>query len=92
MDVTTQYFNLPFKRVIQRSALEDTNVPDKQQWDNAIKFMENTLLREQDKTQSDLNSLIGPGWQERWMYWTYRNSEQVRSRVFFISLHFFDRF
>ncbi|XP_065060667.1 dynamin-like 120 kDa protein, mitochondrial isoform X2 [Rhopilema esculentum] len=63
-------------RVIQRSALEDTNVPDKQQWDNAIKFMENTLLKEEDKTQSDLNSLIGPGWQERWMYWTYRNSEQ----------------
>ena len=72
------FLHLSFEqRVIQRSALEDTNVPDKQQWDTAIKFMEQTLRNEQDKTWNDLNSLIGPGWQERWMYWKYRTHEQV---------------
>lgn len=63
-------------RVIQRSALEDTNVPDKQQWDTAIKFMEKTLQHEHDKTWTELNNLIGPGWQDRWLYWKYRTHDQ----------------
>ena len=72
------YRNTPFlQRVIQRSTLEDTNVPDKAQWDNAIKFMEKTLQKEQDQTQKELADKIGPGWQERWLYWSYRNHEQV---------------
>ncbi len=60
-----------FQRVIQLTALEDTNVPDKQQWDNAIRFMESTLQREREKTLNELRVLIGPGWQERWTYWIY---------------------
>ncbi len=63
--------------MIQLTALEDTNVPDKHQWDNAIRFMELTLQKEKDKTLAELNRLIGPGWQERWMYWSSRTNEQV---------------
>eukprot|EP00794_Sanderia_malayensis_P015361 gene15361-16938_t len=63
-------------RVIQLTALEDTNVPDKQHWDNAIRFMEGTLQKEREKTLDQLRMLIGPGWQERWTYWTSRTHEQ----------------
>lgn len=32
-----------FQRVIQHNALEDRSISDKQQWDAAIHFMEETL-------------------------------------------------
>ena len=35
--------------MIQLTALEDWSVSEKQQWDSAIKFMENTLQDELDK-------------------------------------------
>ena len=63
--------------MIQRTALEDSNVPSKEQWDEAIKFMEDSLAFEADKSEKVLGRLIGPGWKERWMYWSSRTSEQV---------------
>lgn len=63
-------------RVIQLTALEDTSVPDKRQWDTAIEFMQDTLQSEKDITQKDLYDLVGPGWQDRWMYWLSRSNEQ----------------
>ncbi|XP_066916981.1 dynamin-like GTPase OPA1, mitochondrial isoform X1 [Clytia hemisphaerica] len=63
-------------RVIQRTALEDSNVPSKEQWDEAIKFMEESLQFESEKSENVLNKLIGPGWKERWMYWSSRSSDQ----------------
>lgn len=46
-----------FQRVIQIQALQDRNVPDKQNWEVAIKFMENNLKREleneKDRFKSD---------------------------------------
>ncbi|XP_057298181.1 dynamin-like 120 kDa protein, mitochondrial isoform X2 [Hydractinia symbiolongicarpus] len=63
-------------RVIQLTALEDSNVPSKEQWDDAIKFMEDTITLENQKSEQILSSLIGPGWQERWLYWTSRSGEQ----------------
>ena len=69
--------NFFFKRVIQLSTLEDSNVPNKEQWDDAIKFMEETLMRESELTEIELSGLIGPGWRERFLYWTNRTKEQV---------------
>lgn len=39
--------------------------------------MEETLRKEQDKTWNSLYELLGPGWQERWISWKSRTSEQV---------------
>ena len=61
-------------------------MPDKQQWDTAIKFMEKTLQHEHDKTWTELNNLIGPGWQDRWLYWKYRTHDQVCCLISFILL------
>ncbi|XP_065648467.1 dynamin-like GTPase OPA1, mitochondrial isoform X4 [Hydra vulgaris] len=63
-------------RVIQLSTLEDSNVPNKEQWDDAIKFMEETLIKESESNEKVLSKLIGPGWQERFLYWTSRSKEQ----------------
>ncbi|CAF3752972.1 unnamed protein product [Rotaria sp. Silwood1] len=43
-------------RVIQTQALQDRNVPDKQQWESAIKFMENVLRKELEHEESELLS------------------------------------
>ncbi|CAF1576630.1 unnamed protein product [Rotaria magnacalcarata] len=41
-------------RVIQAQALQDRNVPDKQQWESATKFMENALRKELEHEESEL--------------------------------------
>jgi optic atrophy protein 1 len=43
-------------RVIQTQALQDRNVPDKQQWESATKFMENVLRKELEREESELES------------------------------------
>ncbi|CAF4352403.1 unnamed protein product, partial [Rotaria sp. Silwood2] len=45
-------------RVIQSQALQDRNVPDKQQWESATKFMENVLRKELEHEESELLSNI----------------------------------
>ena len=39
--------------------------------------MEDTVTLESEKTEQQLSAIIGPGWQERWLYWTSRTKEQV---------------
>ncbi|CAF1291467.1 unnamed protein product [Adineta ricciae] len=41
-------------RVIQTQALQDRNVPDKQQWESAVKFMENSVRKELEREESEL--------------------------------------
>ncbi|CAF1401347.1 unnamed protein product [Adineta steineri] len=43
-------------RVIQTQALQDRNVPDKQQWESATKFMENALRKELEREEAELIS------------------------------------
>jgi optic atrophy protein 1 len=45
-------------RVIQTQALQDRNVPDKQQWESATKFMENVLKTELEREESELVSTM----------------------------------
>ncbi|XP_043926238.1 dynamin-like 120 kDa protein, mitochondrial isoform X2 [Protopterus annectens] len=63
-------------RVIQHNALEDRSISDKQQWDAAIQFMEETLNTRLNDTLSVIRDMVGPDWKERWMYWLNRTSEQ----------------
>ncbi|XP_078522692.1 dynamin-like GTPase OPA1, mitochondrial isoform X3 [Lissotriton helveticus] len=64
-------------RVIQHNALEDRSISDKQQWDAAIHFMEETLQSRLKDTESVIYDMVGPDWKERWLYWTTRTAEQA---------------
>ena len=46
--------------MIQTQALQDRNVPDKQQWETATKFMENVLNQELEREQAQLISTVNP--------------------------------
>uniref|UniRef100_A0A4W3I895 Dynamin-like GTPase OPA1, mitochondrial n=1 Tax=Callorhinchus milii TaxID=7868 RepID=A0A4W3I895_CALMI len=63
-------------RVIQHNALEDRSISDKQQWDAAIQFMEDTLQSRLRDTDSVIRDMVGPDWQERWFYWKSKAPEQ----------------
>uniref|UniRef100_A0A8C4R5S5 Dynamin-like GTPase OPA1, mitochondrial n=1 Tax=Eptatretus burgeri TaxID=7764 RepID=A0A8C4R5S5_EPTBU len=64
-------------RVIQHNALEDRSISEKQQWDTAIQFMEEALQARLQETESVIKNMVGPNWQERWLYWKSRTKEQV---------------
>ncbi|KAM5163488.1 dynamin-like GTPase OPA1, mitochondrial isoform 1-T1 [Mantella aurantiaca] len=66
-------------RVIQHNALEDRSISDKQQWDAAIHFMEETLQSRLKDTESVIRDMVGPGWKERWFSWITRTPEQASS-------------
>ena len=40
--------------MIQTQALQDRNVSDKQQWESAVKFMENSVRKELEREESEL--------------------------------------
>ncbi|KAM8953107.1 dynamin-like GTPase OPA1, mitochondrial [Pelodytes ibericus] len=63
-------------RVIQHNTLEDRSISDKQQWDAAIHFMEDTLQSRLRDTESVIHDMVGPDWKERWFSWTSRSPEQ----------------
>uniref|UniRef100_A0A6I8RED8 Dynamin-like GTPase OPA1, mitochondrial n=1 Tax=Xenopus tropicalis TaxID=8364 RepID=A0A6I8RED8_XENTR len=63
-------------RVIQHNALEDRSISDKQQWDAAIHFMEDTLQSRLKDTESVIRDMVGPDWKERWISWTSRSPDQ----------------
>ncbi|NXA53974.1 OPA1 protein, partial [Nothocercus julius] len=64
------------QRVIQHNALEDRSISDKQQWDAAIHFMEETLQSRLKDTESVIEDMVGPDWKKRWLYWVARTKEQ----------------
>ncbi|XP_061493623.1 dynamin-like 120 kDa protein, mitochondrial isoform X3 [Rhineura floridana] len=64
-------------RVIQHNALEDRSISDKQQWDAAIQFMEETLQSRLKDTESVIEDMVGPDWKKRWLYWVGRTKEQT---------------
>ncbi|XP_070000663.1 dynamin-like GTPase OPA1, mitochondrial isoform X8 [Penaeus vannamei] len=65
-------------RVIQLNALEDRSVHDKQQWDAACKFLEESVKDKLHTTESTLREMVGPSTKEQWMYWSYPTEEQKR--------------
>ncbi|XP_076048426.1 opa1 mitochondrial dynamin like GTPase isoform X11 [Oratosquilla oratoria] len=65
-------------RVIQLNALEDRSVHDKQQWDAACKFLQESVQEKLTATENTLREMVGPGTKEQWMYWTSPADEQRR--------------
>ncbi|EMP27109.1 hypothetical protein UY3_15803 [Chelonia mydas] len=63
-------------RVIQHNTLEDRSISDKQQWDAAIHFMEDSLQSRLKDTESVIEDMVGPDWKKRWLYWVGRTKEQ----------------
>ncbi|CAL1530479.1 unnamed protein product [Lymnaea stagnalis] len=65
-------------RVIQLNTLEDRSVHDKEQWDKAVKFMEDTMKEKLDQTEKELENVTGPGLLKQWLKWTRRTEEHIR--------------
>jgi len=65
-------------RVIQLNTLEDRSVPDKEQWDKAVRFMEETMREKLDQAERELESMTGPGLVRQWTKWVRRTEDHVR--------------
>ncbi|RWS26518.1 hypothetical protein B4U80_03302 [Leptotrombidium deliense] len=69
-------------RVIQLNALEDYSIPDKQQWDSALEFLEKSVRERLSLAESQLNEMVGPGFTERWTHWKSKTKDQhVKSAI-----------
>lgn len=67
-------------RVIQVNTLEDRSVSDKQQWDSAIRFMEESIRSRLNQTEAKLKEMTGPGTREQWLHWKHRTTDH-KNRV-----------
>lgn len=65
-------------RVIQLNTLEDRNVSDKRDWDQAVRFLENSVKEKLQNTEQILQEMLGPNRKQRWLYWEYQSEEQQR--------------
>ncbi|GFO30737.1 dynamin-like 120 kda protein, mitochondrial [Plakobranchus ocellatus] len=65
-------------RVIQINTLEDRLVHDKEQWDKAVKFMEETMKRQLEQTEKELETMKGLGVISQWLKWSRRSEDHVR--------------
>ncbi|GLH01491.1 Dynamin-like 120 kDa protein, mitochondrial [Gryllus bimaculatus] len=65
-------------RVIQLNTLEDRSVYDKQQWDQAVKFLETSVKEKLQATEDMLRAMFGPSTKERWVYWQYLTPDQSK--------------
>ena len=67
-------------RVIQLNTLEDRSVHDKQQWDSAVHFVEQSVKDKLQATEDVLRNLVGPSRSEQWLRWKSLSPDQ-RQRV-----------
>eukprot|EP00094_Tigriopus_californicus_P012573 TCALIF_12157-PA protein Name:"Similar to OPA1 Dynamin-like 120 kDa protein, mitochondrial (Gallus gallus)" AED:0.10 eAED:0.11 QI:168/0.81/0.91/0.95/0.86/0.86/23/220/1024 len=68
------------ERVIQLNTLEDRNVSDKTQWDNALRFLEESLQEKIHVNEANLKEKVGPSFYERWFQWQNMTEDQrIRS-------------
>ncbi|GBP29616.1 Dynamin-like 120 kDa protein, mitochondrial [Eumeta japonica] len=66
-------------RVLQLNALQDRCVSSRQDWDAAVRLMENALKDKLEATEKKLKELTGPSIKEKWLYWQYSTEEQNRN-------------
>ncbi|XP_055382335.1 dynamin-like 120 kDa protein, mitochondrial [Condylostylus longicornis] len=67
-------------RVIQLNTLEDRCVHDKQEWDQAVKFFENSVKEKMASTDETLYEMLGPSAVTRWTNWKYLTEDQTKRR------------
>lgn len=65
-------------RVIQLNTLDDRNVNDKRDWDQAVRFLETSVKEKLHSTEQILREMLGPSRKDRWLYWQYQNEEQQK--------------
>ncbi|XP_059141455.1 dynamin-like 120 kDa protein, mitochondrial isoform X4 [Physella acuta] len=65
-------------RVIQLNTLEDRSVHDKEQWDKAAKFMEETMREKLNITEKELEYMTGPGLLKQWVKWSRRTEDHIK--------------
>ncbi|XP_011307605.1 dynamin-like 120 kDa protein, mitochondrial isoform X1 [Fopius arisanus] len=65
-------------RVIQLNTLDDRNVNDKRDWDEAVRFLENSVKDKLQSTEKILQEMLGPGRRERIFYWKSQTEEQAK--------------
>ncbi|XP_054272959.1 dynamin-like 120 kDa protein, mitochondrial isoform X2 [Macrosteles quadrilineatus] len=63
-------------RVIQLNTLADRNCRDKRAWDDAVRFLENSVKEKLNATEKLLSDQMGPGFKDRWLYWKYTSEIQ----------------
>lgn len=67
-------------RVIQLNTLEDRFVHDKQEWDQAVKFLENSVTSKLVQTDETLSQMFGPGPWTRFAHWKSLTQDQQKRR------------
>lgn len=67
-------------RVIQLNTLEDRCVHDKQEWDQAVKFFEESIRDKLKHTEHTLYEMMGPGSWDKWIHWTHSTDDQTKRR------------
>lgn len=67
-------------RVIQLNTLEDRNVHDKQEWDHAVKFLENSVKSKLQHTEQTISEMFGPSTTQKWIHWKYSTEDQNKRR------------
>ncbi|XP_034111121.1 dynamin-like 120 kDa protein, mitochondrial isoform X4 [Drosophila albomicans] len=67
-------------RVIQLNTLEDRFVHDKAEWDQAVKFLENSVTTKLVQTDETLAQMFGPGPWTRFAYWKSLTQDQQKRR------------
>jgi optic atrophy protein 1 len=65
-------------RVIQLNTLEDRNVHDKQEWDQAVKFLEASVKDKLHHTEHTISEMFGPSITQKWFHWKYSTEDQIR--------------
>lgn len=67
-------------RVIQLNTLEDRCVHDKGEWDQAVKFFEESVNEKLHLTEQTLAEMMGPGSYEKWLKWASSTEDQSKRR------------
>lgn len=67
-------------RVIQLNTLEDRNVHDKQEWDQAVKFFESSIKDKMSLTEQTIKEMFGPSTTEKWLQWRSATDEQNKRK------------
>lgn len=67
-------------RVIQLNTLEDRSVHDKTEWDQAVKFFEESVKDKLKLTEQTLIEMMGPGTYEKWLKWASSTEDQTKRR------------
>lgn len=67
-------------RVIQLNTIEDRNVHDKQEWDQAVKFFESSVKEKIQQTELTIHEMFGPSFTEKWLHWRSMTDDQIKRK------------